>query len=142
MAIAAVTWPFRVAAGLGRFLDLFARFKRGEGSLRGATDAGVSQSLDDARMKSLLLHGRIGDVVAQGPAGERTPSQVSPAWELVRRSSEGAIEVVARGVFAYDVTDDGTVLWTDGSRIRIQRPGAAAEDLVSDHLVHDVAWLA
>lgn len=136
---AIVTWPVWFAVGVFAYLDYFARMKQGGGARRARS--GGAPPLDDVRMKDLLVDGVMREGAPDADDGLHAPAAVSSAWELVRVPPGGSPEVVATRVFAFDLGDDGTLAWTDGSHIRVQRPGGEAEDLVRDHLVHDVAWL-
>ena len=46
------------------------------------------------------------------------PALVPRSWELVRRSPDGAEEVIARNVAAFDLAFDGTVYFTNGYKLR------------------------
>ncbi len=47
------------------------------------------------------------------------PSRAVPAaWELVRQPAAGEPEVLARGVRAFDLTAEGSVIYTDGNAVR------------------------
>ncbi len=45
------------------------------------------------------------------------PSLVPKEWELVRQGVQGVPEVLATSVLAYDLADDGSVVYTNGSGI-------------------------
>jgi hypothetical protein len=45
------------------------------------------------------------------------PSLVPDTWELVRQGATGTPEVLASGVLHYDLSDDGTIVYTNGSAI-------------------------
>lgn len=134
--------PVYFMRGVFGFFAFFARMNQDGGNARRARSGGAPHH-DDVRLKDLLLQGTTrGAGSAVPPEGEHEPSSVSSAWELVRRTPQGMTEVVATRVFAYDLRDDGSLAWTDGTRIFVQRPGGPAEELARDHLVHDVAWLS
>jgi hypothetical protein len=49
---------------------------------------------------------------------------VPKTWELVRRSSAGEESVLAHGVLSYDISPDGTIVYSDGSGVyRIESAG-------------------
>ncbi|MEW5852711.1 MAG: hypothetical protein AB2A00_28255 [Myxococcota bacterium] len=132
--------PIRIGRGVMGFFDFFSRMQGGPGSVKPAFDGGRQH--DDFRLKSVLLHGAAGEDPNADAHAERHPSHVSSAWELVKQRGTGPAEVVATGVFAYDVAENGALAWTDGQRIFHREPGGREVELAKDHLVHDVACLA
>lgn len=52
------------------------------------------------------------------------PPLVPKQWELLRRVGDDSWQTVARHVLTYDVTAEGTCVWTDGNRIyQLQQDG-------------------
>ncbi|GAB5442637.1 MAG: hypothetical protein Fues2KO_29860 [Fuerstiella sp.] len=52
------------------------------------------------------------------------PPLVPKQWELLRRVGDDSWQTVARHVLTYDVTAEGTCVWTDGNRIyQLQNDG-------------------
>ncbi|NEQ46788.1 MAG: hypothetical protein F6K00_25905 [Leptolyngbya sp. SIOISBB] len=49
------------------------------------------------------------------------PALVPPNWQLVRQKTPGTVEVLAKGVLSYDLTEDGTVVYTNGSGVYMIR---------------------
>lgn len=130
----ALTWPFRVIAGLLHFVSIFGQLSNLPG---GATPTGARA--DDARLRALLL----GQAWQPGPQGAAEPPMptASAAWELVRVRRGAEPEVVARHVIAWDQAPDGGLLLTDGHTVTLQRPDGRRETLVQGEAIHQVFWL-
>ena len=77
-----------------------------------------------------MNHG--GDDEGQGPA----PS----SWELVRRRG-GQTEVLARNVLTFDVAGDGSVLYSDGSKITKLYPDGRSMSVLRADLIEQVLAL-
>ena len=45
------------------------------------------------------------------------PGLVPNSWELVCQTNDGVAEIIARGVLYYDITADGSILYTNGNNI-------------------------
>ncbi len=81
------------------------------------TSGGPRVAGDDE--KTLLLRGRVIDAekaMREGVSAE-APALVPPSWELVRRTTSGEEQVLARSVVAYDFDGAGGVIYTNGTAV-------------------------
>jgi hypothetical protein len=94
--------------------------------------------------QTLRLRGRIIDAKkALREAGnkEETPSLVPKTWELVKRSPNGEDGVVAKGVVAFDIGSDETIIYTNGSAIYQIDKSGKSQRLFKDRLIEDIRVL-
>jgi hypothetical protein len=63
--------------------------------------------------------------------GEKNPGIIPRSWELRRRAADGTDTLVRRGVVAYRVEEDGSVLFSNGSGIFRLAPDGKEEKLSS-----------
>jgi hypothetical protein len=129
-----VTLPFIFASALFGFLDAFSRMF-GKRSLR--PSAGDPMTVTQNRFatfhettialeKVLEQERRKGDSVNLVPAN----------WELVRRDPAGNERVIAGHVVAFDLTTEGSVVYSDG--LRIWADGSPRKKLHGGHIVQSV----
>jgi hypothetical protein len=120
-----VLFPFRLAAAFVHFFNFFSLMFRRKPLL---TAGGPKKEGPDARY--LMLWGKLVDAekvmrsTAGGGGGADAPL-VPKAWELVRRSADGAEVTMAAGVLSYDLCPDGSVVYADGSAVYRLDPAAA-----------------
>lgn len=132
--------PWRIGRGFIAFFDFFAKLQGQGPPPRAALNGG--KELDDHRLKNLLLHGASPLMWTDAAQVARNPSQVSPAWVLMRQRGSAPPEEVQRGVFAFDLAPDNSLVWTDGTTVKTRSPAGAERTLVTDAVVHQVAWVA
>src|SRR6185503_5267171 len=109
-------FPARLLYALFQWLNFFtARY-----SGRPLTTAGGPKR-EGADIKQMMVWGNLIDAeqAARESAGrgDDTPDLVPSSWQLVRRTADGAVQVLASGVLSFDVADDGAVVYTNGSAV-------------------------
>lgn len=115
----AILFPFRLIWAVIQYLNFFSARYTGKPLL---TAGNAKQKRADARR--MLVMGNLVDASREAEADEEAPA-VDPSWQLVRRTLDGEIEVLARGVLSFDVCDDGTVVYCDGrSLFHLDKEGA------------------
>ncbi|HEX6032297.1 MAG TPA: hypothetical protein VFY90_12770 [Tepidiformaceae bacterium] len=110
-----VLFPFRLARAVFHWLNFISLIY----SRKPLTSAG-GPKFEDEDVGSMVVRGRRIDAekaLRKAAKKEDAPSVVPRNWELVVRDTDGSEEVVARGVIAYDLTQDGGVVWTNGTAI-------------------------
>lgn len=111
--------PFRLAYAGFRYLDFFSMRYAGK-PLTNAGDARARHA-DARKMLERQNVAAAGEVENESEAMRRAPAD----WVLLRRQADGAEEVVARSVVAFDVDASGGVLVGDGVGIQhVARDGA------------------
>ncbi len=132
--------PWRLLTAIAGFFNFFSLRYSGK-PLLGGRDA-RSREADIRRM---MLWGNLAaaqqealdQVTEEQLKAVRAPSD----WVLVKRSSAGVEEVLLKGVAAWDLLADGTVVFTDGVDISALAPEGAVTKLASDVGVRAVVAL-
>ena len=107
-------YPFRLMLALHAFLNFMSMTFRG----KGLTAAGGPKR-EGPDMRFMMLHGRMIDVKkAESALSKQGGAGLFPRdWELVKVDATGAEQTLARGVGSYDLTPQGTVLYSDGKAV-------------------------
>ena len=132
-------FPFRLVNALFEYLNFFSMTYSGK-PLKTSGNA-RSKEMD---MRRLMLMGNYVNAleVMKHSADQETPALVPSNWELVRCASGGAgqAEVLAKGVLSYDLEEDGSVLYSNGSAIfRVEDSRKPVLVLKGDLIEHVIA---
>jgi len=126
-------FPFRLIYAVFQFFNFFSMRYTGK-KLTTSTDGARGKPVD---LQQMMIFGNL--VQAQRPAdGEEPPDLVPSSWRLVRRY-EGADRVIARGVLAFDVAADGTVVYSNGSALFAVTPRGSRDRLLSEAMIEQVS---
>lgn len=126
-------FPFRLLFALFQFLNLFSMSYTGKKlSTAGDTKA---RELD---MRQMMIYGNI--IRAQQDGENDAPDLVPGSWQLARRR-DGREEILARGVLAYDLANDGTIAYSNGSAIFVLAPDGKKDRVVSERMIEQVVLL-
>jgi hypothetical protein len=97
---------------------------------------------EGADIRQMMIWGNLVDAeqAAREGAdkGDDPPDLVPPSWQLVRRSPAGEEAVLARGVVAFDLADDGALVYTNGAAIWALGADGTKERLCVDRQVEQV----
>jgi len=131
-------FPFRLARALFHYLNFFSMMYSRQ-PLTSASGPAVK-----ADLKSILLQGRRIDAEkalrSEQPV-EGIPSLVPSSWMLIKRDRNGQEQVLATNVASYDVTVDGTIVYTNGRAVFVIERNGSVALAMRDQLVADiVAW--
>jgi hypothetical protein len=127
--------PFRILFVIFQFFNFLSMALSG----RKLTTSGGARGRE-ADVKQMMIWGNL--VRAQQVTEENdTPDLVPSDWQLIRMKRDGAEEVVAKGVLAYDIGEDGTVVYSNGSAIFLLPPGGKPERIISEPLIEQVVLL-
>jgi len=134
-------FPFRMAMAIFQYFNFFSMRYTGKPL---ATSRGAAQLHPD--IKKMMIWGNLVDAGQaereNGFGDPDAPSLVPSSWQLVRRTAEGATEVLAKGVLSYDLAEDGTVFYSNGSAIhRIPPSGGPAERILVGKMIEQVTAL-
>jgi hypothetical protein len=126
--------PFRLLFALFQFVNLFTMRYTGNTLV---TSGNMRQREMDSRQMMImdnLLHARqAADTFSPGKEWKAGRS-----WTLIKRTAAGEIEVLEKGVLAFDLCEDGTVVFTDGNRIVSRTPDGNKEELAKDQFISQV----
>jgi hypothetical protein len=127
--------PVRLVWALIGFLNFFSLMFSGKPL---STAGGPKQEVESRRM---MLWGKLIDAEQAERAAKkgRTVPLVPDDWELVRRTPAGEETLLARNVASYDLAGDGSVVFTDGSRVYHAVPGGERRQLCTGKLIEHVS---
>ena len=69
-------------------------------------------------------------------------SLVPPTWQLVKRAGDDTETVLAKGVLSYDVADDGSIVYTNGSAVYHRAPDGTVTELCRGKMIEHVSVVA
>lgn len=131
-----VLFPFRLLRAMFAIANFFSMLSTGKPL---ATTAGAPKhSPEDA--VAMTLWGRMIDtkkaMAEKGRSGEA--AVVPNNWELVRRDKQGAEEVVATSVLAFDAAPNGDLVYTNGFALFHRAVDSTTTRLGDDDLIERV----
>lgn len=128
-------FPFRLLRALFHFLNFFSLTYTRK-PLTSASGPSVK-----ADIKNILLQGRRIDA-EKALRSERpvngVPSLVPSSWELVSRNPDGVERVLATNVSSYDLSPDGTIVYSNGRGVFLLEQDGSSALLIKDQLVAEV----
>jgi hypothetical protein len=127
-------FPFRLIYALFAYLNLLTMMYTGKPLARSGNaqqryaDAGrmmIWGNLIEAR-KSLLK------------SGDEASGLVPASWELCRKAADGNIQVLAKGVLAFDLENSGSVVYSNGAAIYRRDATGKTSRIHKDSLIQQV----
>jgi hypothetical protein len=132
-ALDLVLLPFRLLYAVFQLLNFFTVRYTGNTL---TTSGNARQKHSDIR--KMMVWGNLLDAdKAANRADDGTPALVPKTWELVRRKNDND-EVVAKGVVCYDLYQDGSILYSNGSGIYRADQNGSVERLAKDALIEQI----
>ena len=128
-------FPFRLLRAVFHYLNFFSLMYTRK-PLTSASGPAVQ-----ADMKNILLQGRRIDAekaVRSARAVQGVPSLVPDSWELVSRNREGDERVLATNVASYDISPDGSIVYSNGRGVFVLEQDGPPRLALRDELVADV----
>lgn len=128
-------FPFRLLRAVFHYLNFFSLMYTRK-PLTSASGPAVK-----ADLKNILLQGRRIDAekaLRQERPVHGVPSLVPGSWELVSRTREGEERVLASNVAAYDISPDGTIVYSNGHGVFVLGENGTARLAKNDELVAEV----
>ncbi len=132
-------FPFRLVRAGVHFLNAFSLFFSKKPLM---TAGGPPREGPDRRM--LMLWGRWVEVERQlrrGQEGSDKPL-VPQTWQLIRRTPEGDEETLATSVVAFDLADDGALVYSNGRAIYHRDGEGRTETISRDFCIERLCVLA
>lgn len=131
--------PFRLLYALFQWLNFFTSRYTGKPLIT----AGQPRSLD---VKKMMVWGSAIDIEMalqrnRKFGDEDAPSLVPRTWQLMRQKPGSSPEVVSEGVLSFDLGEDGSIIYANGSAVYAIRPGGVAERLVVDRSIEQVIMI-
>lgn len=134
-----VMLPVALVMALFGFLNFFSLMFSGKPLM---TAGGPRR--DGPEPRHMLLWGKMIDAEkAERRARKGEPPALVPDdWELVRRAADGSETVLCGGVVSYDLCDDGSVVYTNGSAVYHRDPNGQRRLLGQGRLIEHVVAVA
>jgi hypothetical protein len=129
-------FPFRLLYAVFQFLNFFSQIFTGK-KLSRAGNA-PQKEMD---IKQMMIWGKIVQSQKNRPHEEEAPDLVQKSWELVRRHSNGDETVTARGVLAFDLADNGEIIYTNGSAVFRLGSDGKSEKVLADKMISQIAFV-
>jgi len=127
-------FPFRLGYAVFHYLQVFSMIYTGK-KLTGAGGPQARQ-LDT---KEMMICGNRVSAEMMAKTDDDAPDLVPKSWQLVRERKSYDPEVLAKGVLAYDLAPDGSVVYSNGSAIFVRDPQGRTQRVQVERLIEQVA---
>lgn len=133
-----VLFPFRLLFAFFQFMNFFTIRYTGKNLV---TSGSARQKQADLRQMMMLGNLMQAQQEAAHVSERDREGLVARSWELIKKSPGGELQVMEKGVLSFDLCDDGSIVFTDGSHIYLLRPDGKKEELVKDSFISQVVAL-
>lgn len=133
-----VLFPFRLLFAFFQFMNFFTMRYTGKTLV---TSGNVRQKQADLRQMMMLGNLMQAQQEAAHESEHDRDGLVAKSWELIKKSPGGEIQVIEKGVLSFDLCDDGSIVFTDGSHVYLLQTDGKKEELVKDSLISQVVAL-
>ena len=131
--------PVRLLFALFQFLNFFSVRYTGNTLV---TSGNARQKRADMRQMLMLGNLMQAQRDAEKSADRDRDGLVARSWELVKKSGTADAQAVERGVLSFDLCEDGSIVYTDGSRIFLLHPDGKKEIIGKDQFISQVLALS
>jgi hypothetical protein len=131
--------PFRLLLAIYHWLNFFSVRNSGQ-----PLNTRSNQRQRQMDLKKMVIYGNLVNVerALQKQAEAESPSLVPKSWELICQTSGGAESVIARGVLAFDLAPDGTIVHTNGSAVFRETADHKSERLIESQFIEHIVACA
>jgi hypothetical protein len=127
-------FPFRLGYAIFHYLQVFSLIYTG----KKLTGAGGPQARQ-MDTKEMMIWGNRVSAESMAKTDDDAPDLVPKSWQLVRERKNYGPEVLAKGVLAYDLASDGSVVYSNGSAIFVRDPQGRTQRVHVERLIEQVA---
>ena len=118
-------FPVRIVKAIGGFLSIFSMIYGGEPLRTGGGNPARSKNKGE---RDLFVEGNLIKAKKISEAQENGDEAVIPSeWVLIRRTPDGSETVIAKSVMDYRLLPDGTIVYSDGTSVRIRHTDGSTE---------------
>lgn len=131
-------FPFRLGRAIFHFLNFYSVMFSGKPL---TTNSGPQQRISDTRFR--MIWGRMIDTkrAMETARKEKSTGLVPKEWQFVRRTPDGNEDILAERVLSFDLCEDGSTLYTDGTVIFHREVDGETREVCRDQFVEKViAW--
>jgi hypothetical protein len=134
-----VMLPLNLLHALFQWLNLFTVRYTG----KPLTTAGGTRG-KEIDMKQMFILGNQVDAekVSRETQTDDVPALVPQSWQLIRQQKGRAPQILAKGVLSYDLAEDGTLIYSNGSAIYRLNSSGHKERLHTDAHIEQVVLSA
>lgn len=132
-------FPFRLLRAVFHYLNFFS-LMYSQKPLTSADNPDVQ-----ADVKSILLQGRRVDMekaLRDTRPVQGVPSLVPDTWQLIKRDQIGQEQLLATNVASYDISTDGTIVYSNGRGVFVLNSDGSSSLAMNDQLVTEVVAAA
>jgi hypothetical protein len=129
-------FPFRLIRAVFHYLNFFSLVYSRKPL---TTASGPKMQGDD--LKTIILKGKIIDAEKALRSGEKimgVPSLVPSSWELIRRDENQREEIIAKNVASFDISENGTIIYSNGYGIFELNARNGRSLLLKDRLIESL----
>ncbi len=130
--------PVKLVYAVVQFFNFFTQMYTGKPLLRG----NQNQQIEPKSIKAWGEYLNPDLMKGQSFSEPDAPSLVPASWQLIRQSLQGGEpDVLAQGVLSYDLSSDGSIVYTNGSGIYCLQPQGTCQRLLVSSQVESVRSL-
>lgn len=128
--------PYRILRAIMDFFQIFSHIV----SKKPLTSAGGPKAQGPEPLR-MWVYGRMIDLSKAEESRSPDGALVSADWELVRRDPDGSERILAKHVLCYDLSADGTIVWSDGRNLHLIKPDGERCKLLSEPMTDSVKFV-
>ncbi len=125
-------FPVRIVRAIGGFLSVFSMAFGGEPLRTGGKNPAKSRTADE---RELFVEGNL--IKAQKLSDNSDEGIIPSDWTLIRYA-DGVETVIRKGVMDYCITDEGDIVYSNGSAVRILHKDGSDEKLCKLKLANSI----
>jgi hypothetical protein len=130
--------PVQLVYAIGQFVNFFTQMYTGKPLLRN----NQNQQIEPKSIKAWGEYLNPDLMKGQAFSEPDAPSLVPTSWQLIRQSVQGGeTDLLAQGVLSYDLSSDGSIVYTNGSGIYCLQPNGTCQRLLVSSQVESVRSL-
>jgi hypothetical protein len=130
-----ILFPFRLLYAIFQYLNIFSAMYTGRKLTSGG---GNARELD---MKQMMVWGNVVRAQRQAGVEDEGTDLVPKSWQLCSQSPNGETKVLASGVLAYDLSEAGPMVFTNGNAIFLLHPDGRKEHVLNEAMIEQVFFV-
>lgn len=133
----AVLFPFRISFAVFQYFNFFSMRYTGKPLI--SPKGSAARNIDPMQM---MIWGNLANAGRMMDGGDDSANPLVPdSWHLMKRRQDGSTAVVAKGILSYDLSEDGHLVYSNGSAIYGMGQSGRPEQIVQGKMIEQVAML-